>query len=47
MQTLVKPTLGHSMVTALADDIVEACTTLAEKGGLDELDRRKVTGTGY
>jgi glutamate decarboxylase len=48
MRALVKLTLGHSMVTALADDIVEACTTLAEKGGLHERDRRKVkTGTGY
>ena len=48
MRALVKLTLGHSLVTTLADDIVEACATLEAKGGLHELDRQRVkTGTGY
>jgi glutamate decarboxylase len=48
MRALVKQTLGHSLVTTLADDIAEACATLAVKGGLHEIDRQKVkTGTGY
>jgi glutamate decarboxylase len=33
---------------ALAADIAQACESLAVKGGLHELDRRRVkTGTGY
>jgi glutamate decarboxylase len=48
MRALVKLTLGHSLVTTLADDIAEACETLKQKGGLHELDRERVkTGTGY
>ena len=48
MPALVKLTLGHSLVTTLADDIGEACATLRKKGGLHELDRKRVkTGTGY
>jgi glutamate decarboxylase len=48
MRALVKQTLGHSLVTTLADDIAEACRTLEQKGGLHEIDRRRVkTGTGY
>jgi glutamate decarboxylase len=48
MRALVKLTLGHSLATTLADDIEEACQTLEKKGGLHELDRRRVkTGTGY
>jgi glutamate decarboxylase len=48
MRALVKLTLGHSLVTTLADDIVEAGETLKRKGGLHEIDRRRVkTGTGY
>ena len=48
MRALVKQTLGHSLVTALAADIAEACETLDQKGGLHEIDRRRVkTGTGY
>ena len=48
MRALVKLTLGHSMVTTLADDIGEACSTLKEKGGLHPRDRAKVkTGVGY
>ena len=40
--------LGHSLATTLAADIAEACATLAVKGGLHELDRKRVkTGTGY
>jgi glutamate decarboxylase len=48
MRALVKLTLGHSLVTTLADDIVQACATLEKKGGLHEEDRKRVkTGTGY
>src|ERR671922_1994403 len=48
MRALVKLTLGHGLVETLADDIVQACETLDSKGGLHELDRRRVkTGTGY
>jgi glutamate decarboxylase len=48
MRALVKETLGHSLVTTLADDIVEACQTLKQKGGLHALDRRRVkTAVGY
>jgi glutamate decarboxylase len=48
MRALVKQTLGHALATTLAHDIADACTTLAAKGGLHELDRRRVkTGTGY
>ena len=48
MRALVKLTLGHSLATTLADDIVEACETLEKKGGLHEIDRKRVkTGTGY
>ncbi len=36
------------MVTTLADDIGEACSTLKEKGALHPRDRAKVkTGVGY
>jgi glutamate decarboxylase len=48
MRALVKLTLGHSLATTLADDIAQACETLAVKGGLHERDRQRVkTGTGY
>jgi glutamate decarboxylase len=48
MRALVKLTLGHSLVTTLADDIAQACETLKKKGSLHESDRRRVkTGTGY
>ena len=48
MRALVKLTLGHSLVTTLADDIAQACETLEQKGGLHELDRQRVkSGTGY
>jgi glutamate decarboxylase len=48
MRALVKLTLGHTLATTLADDIAEACETLKKKGGLHELDRKRVkTGTGY
>jgi glutamate decarboxylase len=48
MRALVKLTLGHSLVTRLADDISDACATLDKKGGLHPLDRKRVkTGVGY
>jgi glutamate decarboxylase len=48
MRALVKQTLGHSLVSTLAADIADACATLDKKGGLHELDRRRVkTGVGY
>jgi glutamate decarboxylase len=48
MRALVKQTLGRGLVSALADDIAQACATLDEKGGLHELDRRRVkVNAGY
>ena len=48
MRALVKLTLGHTLVTTLADDITEACRTLDRKGGLHPLDRKRAkTGVGY
>src|SRR3954451_14836225 len=48
MRALVKRALGHSLATTLAADIAQACDTLSVKGGLHELDRRRVkTATGY
>jgi glutamate decarboxylase len=42
MRALVKLTLGQSLVATLADDIGQACETLKQKGGLHELDRKRV-----
>jgi glutamate decarboxylase len=48
MRALVKLTLGRSLIDTLVDDIAQACATLEHKGGLHELDRRRVkTATGY
>jgi glutamate decarboxylase len=48
MRALVKLTLGRGLAETLADDIAQACETLERKGGLHELDRKRVkTGTGY
>jgi glutamate decarboxylase len=48
MRALVKLTLSHTLASTLADDIAQACETLAKKGGLHELDRQRVkTNTGY
>jgi glutamate decarboxylase len=48
MRALVKQTLGHTLTTTLANDIAEAVETLEKKGGLHEVDRKRVkTGTGY
>jgi glutamate decarboxylase len=48
MRALVRQTLGHALVTTLAADIADACATLDTKGGLHEVDRRRVkTGVGY
>ena len=48
LRVLVKETVGQSIVGTLADDIAQACASLDKKGGLHELDRRRVkTGTGY
>ena len=48
MRALVKLTLGHTLVTRLADDITAACRTLESKGGLHPLDRKRAkTGVGY
>jgi glutamate decarboxylase len=48
MRILVKETLPQPLVDSLAEDIANACLTLEQKGGLHELDRRRVkTGTGY
>jgi glutamate decarboxylase len=48
MRVLVKLTLGHSLADKLAEDLEEACKTLAEKGGVHPSERKRVhTGTGY
>ncbi len=48
MRALVKQTLGRARVDTLADDIAEACATLDAKGGLHEIDRRRVkTNPGF
>jgi glutamate decarboxylase len=48
MRALVKLTLGHTLATKLGEDVGEACTVLAKKGGLHPHDRKRVkTGTGY
>ena len=48
MRALVKQTLGRSLVMMLAEDLAQACETLDRKGGLHEVDRKRVkTGTGY
>jgi glutamate decarboxylase len=48
MRALVKLTLGHTLVSTLADDIAAACETLSKKGGLHTIDRQRVkTGVGY
>src|SRR5687767_1150724 len=48
MRALVKLTLGHTLADTLADDLALACETLDRKGGLHDIDRRRVkTGTGY
>jgi len=48
MRALVKLTLGHTLASTLADDIAQACETLAQKGGLHEHDRKRVkTGPGF
>ena len=45
---LVKLTLSHTLASTLANDIAQACETLAKKGGLHEHDRKRAkTGTGY
>src|SRR3954453_2106331 len=48
MRALVKLTLTHGLAETLADDIAQACATLDKKGGLHEIDRKRVkTGVGY
>jgi glutamate decarboxylase len=48
MRALVKLTLGRTLVDTLADDVAQACETLKKKGGLHEIDRKRVkTGVGY
>jgi glutamate decarboxylase len=45
---LVKETLGRSLVETFINDVQEACAALDQKGGMHELDRKRVkTGTGY
>jgi glutamate decarboxylase len=48
LRALVKETLSREQVGRLADDIDQACKTLAEKGGAHPSERKQVkTGTGY
>jgi glutamate decarboxylase len=48
LRALVKLNLNRSLVSALADDIAEACETLEKKGGASKTERKKIkTGVGY
>ncbi len=48
LRALVKLNLSHALVHTLADDIAEACETLAKKGGASPKERARVkTGVGY
>ena len=48
MRALVKETLGHSPVLALASDLAEACETLKEKGSMHPRERKRVhTNPGF
>jgi len=48
MRALVKQTLSREHVDTLARDIEQACTTLDQKGGVHESERRRVvTGSGH
>jgi glutamate decarboxylase len=48
MRALVKETFSREHVETLARDIADACTTLEEKGGAHESERRKmITGSGH
>ena len=48
MRALVKETLSREMVSALAGDIADACSTLEKKGGAHASERKQVkTATGY
>jgi glutamate decarboxylase len=48
LRALVKETLSREQVDRLADDIEQACSVLAEKGGAHPAERKQVkTGTGY
>jgi glutamate decarboxylase len=48
MRALVKETLSRGQVDTLADDIAQACETLAEKGGTHADEREKIkTGPGF
>jgi glutamate decarboxylase len=43
MRGLAQLTLGHTLSSALADGLADACEPLGEKGALHELDRKRVT----
>jgi glutamate decarboxylase len=48
MRALVKETLGRAQIDRLADDIAQACDTLAEKGGAHPTERKKMKASpGY
>ena len=48
LRALVKETLSREQVDRLADDIEQACSVLAEKGGAHPAERKQVkTGSGY
>ena len=48
LRALVKINLSHALVSTLADDIAQACETLAKKGGATESERAQVkTNVGY
>ncbi|HET6831299.1 MAG TPA: glutamate decarboxylase [Solirubrobacterales bacterium] len=48
LRALVKLNLTRALVATLADDIADACETLAKKGGASSHERKQVkTGVGY
>jgi len=48
LRALVKLNLTRSLVGTLADDLADACETLAKKGGASKHERKQVkTGVGY
>jgi glutamate decarboxylase len=48
LRALVKLNMTRALVSTLADDIADACETLAKKGGASKHERRRVkTGVGY
>jgi len=49
MRVLVRETLGNTLITKLGRDIAQACATLAKKGGVHPVERKRhvKTNTGF